>query len=720
MFLQIKIREQDQPAQMFLWRETNRDQQPNTYVMTSMLFGAALSPYTAQYVMRKNAATFEPLYPKAVNSINRKHYVDDYLDSFDSIEEAIDIVKAVVHIHKKGGFEIRNWSSNETKLLKELPNSAQNTENIDLTVGQAPVEKTLGLKWNPIIDTISFDLNFKKIPTDLIQGQRIPSKREVLSIVMSMFDPLGLLIPYTIRNKISLQEIWRSGITWDENLKTRDFILWKEWISDLGKIKSYQIPRAYCGSAIVPDDLELHIFCDASDKAYSAVAYLRSQDKENKIQIPFIAGKARVAPLKPVSTPRMELQGALLATRLEDTISKELELKLNRLFFWTDSRTVLGWILSDSRNKWLCLIRSTALLLSAVRICKDEESKTLTAEYLDKAEEDVLIKVQLEDFRDEIQSIMEKKPTPKGSRIKGLTYLIAVDGILKVDSRIKASKNTPDTVKAPIILDGKHHLTRLLVQYYHERFHHGSTETVVNELRQKYWIIKIRPTVKSVVSCCKFCRLKYAIAEQPRTGDMPEARLGHHQRSFTYCGVDYFGPMQVTIGRRREKHWEVLFTCLTTRAVHLELASSLSTDSAIMALQRMSNRRGTPSEIHSDNGTNFTGTNKELKNAIKDIDLEKYKNHLTNLRITWRFIPPSAPHMGGSWERLVRSVKRALSTTLNEKAPKEEVLKTLLTEVKHTVNSRPLTHVSVDHRDQESLTPNHFLIGNGVNSVQKI
>ncbi|XP_043474386.1 uncharacterized protein LOC122506336 [Leptopilina heterotoma] len=201
-------------------------------------------------------------------------------------------------------------------------------------------------------------------------------------------------------------------------------------------------------------------------------------------------------------------------------------------------------------------------------------------------------------------------------------------------------------------------------------------------------------------------------------GDLPPARLGYHQRPFTFCGIDYFGPMMVTVGRRREKRWGVLVMCLTTRAIHIELASSLNSSSAIMSLRRMMGRRGKPVKIHADNGTNLVGMNTELRDALLEIDYDHVAYEMLNRGIKWRFIPPSTPHMGGSWERLVRSIKTALAATLKERAPREEVLMTLLVEAEHVINSRPLTQVSVDHRDAEALTPNHFLIGSssGVSS----
>lgn len=174
----------------------------------------------------------------------------------------------------------------------------------------------------------------------------------------------------------------------------------------------------------------------------------------------------------------------------------------------------------------------------------------------------------------------------------------------------------------------------------------------------------------------------------------------------------------VKIGRRREKRWGALFTCLSTRAIHIELASSLTTDSAIMAIQRFIGRRGVPGTFYSDNGTNFTSASKELNEAIALLDQNKINAFCIQRKISWKFNPPTASHMGGAWERLIRSVKTALTTVLKEQAPREEVLLTVLVEIEHSVNSRPLTDVSVDPRDKEAITPNHFLIGRSSGEVR--
>lgn len=193
-------------------------------------------------------------------------------------------------------------------------------------------------------------------------------------------------------------------------------------------------------------------------------------------------------------------------------------------------------------------------------------------------------------------------------------------------------------------------------------------------------------------------------------GLLRRARLVPFIRAFTYVGVDYFGPIQVQVGRRLEKRWVCLFTCLTVRAVHMEIVHSLSTSSCVMAFSRFVERRGAPLEIYSDNGTNFIGANRQLEEEIKHINVDCAAT-FTNSRTKWIFNPPSAPHMGGLWERMVRSVKTAMrAIETSKRNPNDETLATVVIKAEGIVNSRPLTYVPLESADQEALTPNHFLL----------
>lgn len=818
MFLRVNIAPEDRSAQRFLWRGRDRDGEPGVYHMNSMVFGVKSSPCAALYVLNRNANEFGESLPHAVAAIKRKFYMDDYLDSMNSETEARRMIEQVTEINKSGGFAMHKWTSNRPTVLRDIPSEKHPPGDVDLNMkGVAQhYERTLGMRWNTAADTFEFQSEVEREVVRAANDNEKPTKRHVLSIVMSVFDPLGFLAPLTIRGRLLLQDIWRSGIAWDDKLECAEFVRWQGWVNDLSKVEQCVVPRCY----LTPDKqlikTELHTFCDASEQAYAAVTYWRFEYGDGAVDVRFVASKCRVAPVKSQSIPRLELQAALLASRLARTVESEHEYIVSGSTLWSDSRTVLGWIRSDPRtyqafvshrlreideltnanqwkwvpseenpadeatrekpfglhgearwyrgpeflrspaeswptqqhegameqrcmalreqeyvtvtgpaevmdlglpdserfSSWLRLLRSSAWVLLFADKCLHRGATEMTNELLVRAERRLVQKVQADCFAPELEAATRQESVPRGSRLVTLDPTLDRDGILRVRGRTSRVRGVALDTRYPVILDGDHRVTRLLIQHYHVKAGHANLETVVNELRQKWWVVHLRAAVRATVERCRVCRIRKAKVIAPRMSDLPECRLAHHKRPFTFCGLDYFGPLTVTIGRRREKRWVALFTCLTTRAVHLELVNTLNTDSAIMAVRRMAARRGQPSEIWSDNGTNFRGACNELRRAIEDWqEAEALTDYATTAGSKWRFIPPAAPHMGGSWERLVRCVKTALYATLKEQSPKEETLKTLLAEAEHTVNSRPLTHVSADPRDQEALTPNHFLIG---------
>jgi hypothetical protein len=171
------------------------------------------------------------------------------------------------------------------------------------------------------------------------------------------------------------------------------------------------------------------------------------------------------------------------------------------------------------------------------------------------------------------------------------------NGILILKGRLD---NLPEGIrcaKQPFILDGRHPYTQLLVTHYHTKMGHLGREAVVNELRQRYWIVGTRAVVKKTWLQCQHCKNRRAKAIPPEMGQLPMERLEVCTRPFSNTGMDYFGPMAVTVGRSRQKRYGALFTCFSTRAVHVEIAHSLDTDSAIMAIRRFAARRGIPENL---------------------------------------------------------------------------------------------------------------------------
>lgn len=830
MFPQIKIRDQDRDAQRFLWRDVNSTTSIKEYRMSSMTFGAASSPCTAIYIKNKNALEFESQYPEAANEIVHNHYMDDFISSFDSLDDASRIAGEVLIIHSKCSFEMRAWISNDINALSCVPKDLWACPDADVQIPNQDIG-ALGVKWNPLSDMLGFRVGDSNIDGTI-------TKRKVLSRLMSVYDPLGLLGPIVVKGRILFQQTWRLNVGWDTELSPSEVTKWLDWFQELAQVSSLQIPRWYSKSKnSEPLERELHVFADASELSYACVAYWRLLYPNGRVELALISSKARVSPLKPISIPRLELQAALIASRLAVTIKDSHRNKPIRTSLWSDSMTVLQWLRSDARSfkpfvahrlgeilensyvndwhwvptnlnvaddatrmrpisltvshrwfqgpsfllespenwpmepanippvreelkcmpsesvgltsvasalpnpltvnfghfsNWIRLVRATARLHQATALfgdilikIRDRKSNgepfqprrattsttlspsPLSAEIMKAAERHILQRTQLDSFPEEFRCLLNSLPLPKNNRLKKLSPSLAQDGLLRLTGRINAVKDVDPDTRSPVILDGGHPVVRLLVQNYHRRAGHANNELVVNELRQRFWLLQLRATVRSVAKQCLFCRIRKDLPLRPTIGDLPPGRLAHHQRPFTYTGLDYFGPIMTTIGRRHEKRYVALYTCLTTRAIHLELVHSLSADSAMMSLRRFVARRGAPDTLFSDNGTAFVGANRILKefysNAVLDLVATK--------GIKWSFIPPAAPNFGGSWERLVRTVKVALHATLKERAPKEETLLTLLSEAEAIVNSRPLTYVSTDPQDPTTLTPFHFLIG---------
>ena len=233
------------------------------------------------------------------------------------------------------------------------------------------------------------------------------------------------------------------------------------------------------------------------------------------------------------------------------------------------------------------------------------------------------------------------------------------NGLLSVGGRLESAPIDED-LKHPFILPSHHHVTELIIQYHHSKVGHLGQESVLSSLRERFWVVKGRSAVRRVLKKCLDCQRRKAPTGEQFMAKLPKDRITPHEPPFTYVGVDYFGPIEVKQGRSRVKRWGCLFTCLTVRAIHLEVAHSLNTDSMINALRRFINLRGYPKEIRSDCGSNFTKADKELKDAVDEWNQQTINGFCAQRGIEWIFNPPGASHMGGPWERMIRSVRQIL------------------------------------------------------------
>ena len=366
--------------------------------------------------------------------------------------------------------------------------------------------------------------------------------------------------------------------------------------------------------------------------------------------------------------------------------------------------------LIDGISNWTQLVRSVACftLIPKVHRRKTRFTGPLGPEHLQRAENLLIRHVQSQCYSKEIKAIAQGSPVSNSSPLVRLRPKLH-EGLLVVPGRLTHA-NLPSHVKKPVILPSRHPMVESLVRHVHERTAHSGRGYALAELRRKYWIVGATSLVRKVIRHCVTCRRRDAQPCQQMEADLPLDRVTPYEPAFTSVGVDYFGPFAVKRGRGREKRYGCLFTCLTTRAVHIETADTLDTDSFINCLYRFMARRGEPHLIRSDNGTNFVGAERELREEMEAWNKDRIQEVMSRRGIRWMFNPPAASHMGGGWERQIRSVRRILFTIMTEQVPTSEMLTTLLVMAEGIINNRPLTPASDDPNDLEPLTPNHLLL----------
>ena len=283
------------------------------------------------------------------------------------------------------------------------------------------------------------------------------------------------------------------------------------------------------------------------------------------------------------------------------------------------------------------------------------------------------------------------------------------DGVVRVGGRL-ATAPVEYNQRHPIILCTESHMTELIVKHYHETVGHSGVGHTFTALRARYWIHGGSVAVRGVLGKCLSCRRNFKPCEQQIMADLPTARLSVGRPPFFHTGVDLFGPFLVKQGRSVVKRYGCIFTCMTVRAVHLEVLHSLSADSFISALRRFVSRRINVAHLHSDNGSNFTGADRILRESIRDWNQHQIGGFLLQREIEWHFNTPLASHFGGAWERLIRSVRKVMRSLHSGATFSDEGLITLLTEVESIINSRPLTPISFVEDFDRPLTPKDLLV----------
>ncbi|XP_040169767.1 uncharacterized protein LOC120904087 [Anopheles arabiensis] len=821
MYRQVWVHPEDRPLQRIFWRDSP-NQPIRTFQLNTVTYGTASAPFLAVRALKQIIIDHGKEFPKAAERMD-DFYVDDFISGADSITDVQQLYNEATTLLAKGGFTLRKWCSNDPEALIEIGNIKNVTMPADDVNGHVT---TLGLIWRPRADTFSIKVHIPETIHHL-------SKRFVLSSIAKIYDPLGLIDPVKALAKQIMQQIWELKKTdgknwdWDDELPSDLQQAWVHFQQHLEPLRNLQIPRAAVHTSI--HNVQLHVFCDASEKGYGACCYIRDDNDEENITSQLLTSKSKIAPLsQKLTIAQLELCAAKLGSDLFAKV-KEAIPTFSNVYFWTDSMIVYHWLQSPpqswktfvanrvshiqkvtkgfswrhipgcdnpadlvsrgcfgselindikwwqgptwlpcSENVWpltptvqenvdaeqqrrsqpvlahvaveppvhelftkysslFTLRRMIGYWIQYYKILRKQipPSKLLSVQSIIEADLYLCRLVQETHFKAELKALKAGLSVPSSSCMKWFNPIISSDGLIRVGGRLTHSI-LPETEKHPIILPSKHPYSVLLANYYHLKYFHAGPQHMLNTIRQQYWIIGGRNLVKRVYHQCLTCFRAKPKMLTTLMGDLPPPRV-IASRPFSISGIDYCGPVFVKGAHRRAvptKAFVAIFICFTTKAVHIELVSSLTTEAFLAALRRFIGRRGLVSELHSDNGTNFKGASNELNNLYRLLHSDEHqrKMHSWTLErgIDWTFIPPRAPHFGGLWESAVKSAKYHLLRTMGTSSYTFEDMMTILTEVEGCLNSRPITPMSDNPSDLTALTPGHFLTGSHMQLLPSI
>ena len=809
MFQQFRVNQEHRNFLRFFWFENgNYEGKPVEYRSTVHLFGAASSPAVANFALKRAASDYEESFGSDVKDfVQRNFYVDDGLMSLPSVDEAASLVRRSIAFAKSSGLKLHKFVSNSRNLLQIIPaeERASTIKDLDICNDHLPLERALGVKWCVESDTFQFRIVVK---------DNALTRRGVLSTVCSIFDPLGLIAPVVLQGKQILQSLCRDQLDWDEPIPDSTRARWEKWLLELPILESLEVSRCFKPadfSDIV--EFELHSFADASQNGYGQCSYLRLKDSDSKVHCSLVMAKSRVAPLKSITIPRLELSAAVLSTEVSCLLQSELSYSELKQVYWTDSKIVLGFIANTTKrfqiyvanrvqrirdcssidqwyhvrtaenpadlvsrgctgtellkSSWFrgpdylwkdnieyskdtasdaelpaseikhssCLVSSSAddplqpfkkfsswkRIVRIVSVCfkfvenlrLKVRSRVNVADEV-KAERWLMKQMQQASFSTELQKLRTSSDVcfvRSDSKLSRLDPFLDNDGLIRVGGRIKSS-SLPFEMKHPVVLPKDHYLTPLILQHFHEHVSHQGKGITSNAVRSHgLWILGLSSLVSSLIYKCVVCRRLRHNPQGQKMSDLPEERV-EPSPPFTHSAVDYFGPFYIKEGRKELKRYGVLFTCLSSRAIHIETSNSLDTDSFINALRRFLCIRGPMRSLRSDRGTNIVGGINQLQEAIDAVDDDKVREFLMSNSCDYLLNVPNASHQGGIWERQIRSVRNVLNVLLHKQGHQlnDEGFRTLMAEASNIVNSRPLTTMSInDPCSLQPLTPNHLL-----------
>ncbi|XP_024875956.1 uncharacterized protein LOC112457263 [Temnothorax curvispinosus] len=338
MYRQIQIHPDDWDFQRIVWIDLLG--KFIIFILLTVTYGLNCAPFLALRAFEQLIRDEGHKFPLAIPTMKKKRYVDDFFGGEDTIQNARRVVEQVNSLCMAGGFPLKKWVSNELDILSSIPVDLR-LDKASIQIEESSIIHTLGLSWHPSIDQFRFTLN--------LDEPKLISKRTILSTISKIFDPLGFISPITISGRILIQELWASGLGWDDELPTVLLNKWNRFICQLQEASSFTFPRWIGFNST--DSFELHGFSDASQNAAAAVVYLRACSTDQSVTITLVASKTKVAPLKRLTIPRLELIAAVLLVKLIQSILLTLEKPKLPVFAWIDSQVVYQWI-TNHPSRW--------------------------------------------------------------------------------------------------------------------------------------------------------------------------------------------------------------------------------------------------------------------------------------------------------------------------------------------------------------------------------
>ncbi|GFX53013.1 integrase catalytic domain-containing protein [Trichonephila clavipes] len=331
MYRMIDVDVSQRPLQRILWKG-DVNEPVKVYQLNTVTYGTASAPFLAMRTLKQISIDEGENFPLAASVLCDDFYMDDVLSGANSLEVAKTLQHQLIDILQTAQMSLHKWCGNTSELIP--------TTEKEYDFASPEEIKTLGIAWKSKTDCFNFKVE--------VERNAHPTKRSVLSIIARLFDPLGLLGPVITKAKIFMQQLWTLQIDWSERLPEKEASEWKEFVRSLVALNGINIERCI----VIPNAevIELHGFCDASERAYGAAIYTRSINPDGEIKVKLVASKSRVSPVKQVTMPRLELCSAVLLAKLMHKVKRALRMDITSVFFWTDSTIVLSWMKNESRN----------------------------------------------------------------------------------------------------------------------------------------------------------------------------------------------------------------------------------------------------------------------------------------------------------------------------------------------------------------------------------